>query len=296
MKIYWLLSEKIITFEWMNRMRRWLTNWQKQLKFAVYDPKNFNEIFGFTTSKIRLFSLVLLVFIITVVLVFFVLSRTSFGKNVITAGTSPEEAEIIDQRVRIDSLAGQVKAQDAYIANLRRLLFGDFKADSVASEKPEVKINPNSINANPSKAELQVGENVKADQYTNSAKTPTDFVHFIVPVKGKISQRFNAKNHQAIDIVTPPDTYFAACLSGTVIYSGFSQKDGNILIIEHPNNYLSIYKHARTTLKKAGEKVRVGDVIGIVGNTGANTSGPHLHFELWLNQQAVDPMKYMQFE
>ena len=119
---------------------------------------------------------------------------------------------------------------------------------------------------------------------------------FDLPVKGKISQRFNAKNHQAIDIVTPPDTYFAACLSGTVIYSGFSQKDGNILIIEHPNNYLSVYKHARTTLKKAGEKVRVGDVIGIVGNTGANTSGPHLHFELWLNQQAVDPMKYMEFE
>lgn len=280
----------------MNTLRKWLSNWRKQFKFAVFDPKNFNEVFGFTTSKIRLVSLFVLTIFFVSGLFVAVLMWTPLGKSLITAQSAPEQTQIIDQRVRMDSLTNRVEAQEKYIRDLKRLFFGDFDTDTVSINTSEVVIDPNTINPNPSNAETQIGENVKADQYTNHPKETTAIVHFLSPVKGKVSQKFKSGDHEALDIVTPPNSYFSACLAGTVVFSDYSPKDGNILIIEHPNNFLSIYKHAKTVLKKRGDKVRAGDLIGVVGNSGANSTGPHLHFELWLNQQAVDPQKYMVFE
>jgi murein DD-endopeptidase MepM/ murein hydrolase activator NlpD len=285
-----------MTFETMNRLKTWLSNWRKEFKFAIYDPKNFNELFGFTTSKIRITSLVLLVvfFLSGILISLFLLSPL---KNYFMGSdSSSQHSQITEQRLRVDSLNQKVAAQESYIQNMKRLMFGDFKSDSVPENRPELSIDPNTINPNPSSSEIQIGENVKADQYTNSTKGTADFVHFISPVKGKISQKFISGKHEAMDIVTLEDAHFSTCLSGTVVFSGYSQKDGNILIIEHTNDFLSIYKHAKSNFKKRGDKVRTGDIIGVVGNTGETSTGTHLHFELWLNQQAVNPEKYMKFD
>ena len=87
-----------------------------------------------------------------------------------------------------------------------------------------------------------------------------------------------------------------ACLAGTVVYSGYTQKDGFILIVDHANGYLSVYKHNKTVLKKTGNRVQMNDPIAIAGNSGENSTGPHLHFELWYNQSAVNPEDYMRFK
>lgn len=284
-----------MTFETMNRLKKWLSNWQKQFKFAIYDPKNFNEIFGFTTSKIRIISLVLLLVLIVSGIFITIFLWSPLGSYFAGSGSNPEHSQIAGQRMRVDSLTQKVEAQELYIRDMKRLFFGDFKSDSVPETKPELSIDPNTINPNPSNAEVKIGDNVKADQYTNTVKGATDFVHFIAPVNGTISQKFSLGKHEALDIVTLENTHFSTCLSGTVVFSGYSQKDGNVLIIEHANDFLSIYKHAKTNFKKRGDKVRTGDIIGVVGNTGENSTGTHLHFELWLNQQAVNPEKYMKF-
>lgn len=279
----------------MSRLKKWFGNWRKQFKFAIYDPKSFNEIFGVTTSKIRVVSLVVLAVFVVSGLFLFLIKITPLG-SYFQVSSAAGHTEIAEQRIRMDSLTKKVQTQEIYIRDLKRLMFGDFKADSLAEGKPVVQIDPNTINPNPGKAEMQIGENVKADQYTNSPKQTAEFVHFMSPVTGKISQRFVAGKHEAIDVAAPADSYFSACLAGTVVFSGYSQKDGNILIIGHANDFLSVYKHAKTVLKKQGDKVGAGDMIGVVGNTGENSTGTHLHFELWLNQQAVDPQKYMKFE
>ena len=108
-------------------------------------------------------------------------------------------------------------------------------------------------------------------------------------------QEFDLNNHPGIDVVTEKDMAVKACLSGTVIYAGYTRKDGYIVIIEHQNKYISIYKHNKRVLKKIGSKVQLGDPISIVGNTGGNTDGPHLHFELWHDQTPVNPQEYMSF-
>ena len=68
------------------------------------------------------------------------------------------------------------------------------------------------------------------------------------------------------------------------------------MIIDHANGYVSVYKHAKTVLKNAGAKVQMNDPIAIVGNSGENSTGPHLHFELWYYQSVVNPQDYMNFK
>ncbi|HQH40699.1 MAG TPA: M23 family metallopeptidase, partial [Bacteroidales bacterium] len=68
-----------------------------------------------------------------------------------------------------------------------------------------------------------------------------------------------------------------------------------LLVIQHPNNLVSVYKHNAELLKQTGNMVKAGEVIAIVGNSGEYTSGPHLHFELWHNGIPVNPEEYILF-
>ena len=84
-----------------------------------------------------------------------------------------------------------------------------------------------------------------------------------------------------------------ATLDGTVIFSGFTSADGYVIQIQHGNDLTSIYKHCSSLTKKAGDYVKAGEPIGIVGNTGENSSGPHLHFEIWYNGFSINPQHYV---
>jgi murein DD-endopeptidase MepM/ murein hydrolase activator NlpD len=68
-----------------------------------------------------------------------------------------------------------------------------------------------------------------------------------------------------------------------------------VIGIQHSNNLFSFYKHNSSLLKKAGDFVKAGEVIAIIGNSGELSTGPHLHFELWSNGSALDPQKYVAF-
>jgi murein DD-endopeptidase MepM/ murein hydrolase activator NlpD len=70
---------------------------------------------------------------------------------------------------------------------------------------------------------------------------------------------------------------------------------GYSIFIQHESNIISVYKHNAELLKAVGDKVKSGDVIAIMGNSGELTTGPHLHFELWHNGTALDPETYIDF-
>ena len=86
-----------------------------------------------------------------------------------------------------------------------------------------------------------------------------------------------------------------AVLDGTVILSTYSIQDGYEIVVQHRNNIISFYKHNSKVLKKVGNFVKSGEAIAIVGNTGENSTGPHLHFELCFNGVALDPVNFISF-
>lgn len=115
---------------------------------------------------------------------------------------------------------------------------------------------------------------------------------FIWPCTGRISQGSWAR-HVAIDIAAPTGTPIFAADSGTVIESGWTDVGyGQYVIIDHGNGFRTLYAHMSKRLVSKGAKVQRGQKIGLVGSTG-NSTGPHLHFEIYRNGVLQNPLKYL---
>jgi murein DD-endopeptidase MepM/ murein hydrolase activator NlpD len=69
-----------------------------------------------------------------------------------------------------------------------------------------------------------------------------------------------------------------------------------VIALQHESNLISVYKHNSALLKSTSDRVRAGETIAIIGNTGDHSDGPHLHFELWKNGVAVNPLEYLILE
>ncbi|MCR3756369.1 MAG: hypothetical protein NBHMHEHC_00255 [Candidatus Westeberhardia cardiocondylae] len=105
----------------------------------------------------------------------------------------------------------------------------------------------------------------------------------IHPITGKISP------HNGIDLAVPVGTPVLSVGDGIVKVSKKSKIAGNYISIYHNNKHTTKYMHLKNSLVKEGQKVQCGECIGLSGNTGRST-GPHLHFEVWINKKAVNPL------
>jgi murein DD-endopeptidase MepM/ murein hydrolase activator NlpD len=118
-----------------------------------------------------------------------------------------------------------------------------------------------------------------------------DIISFIRPASGYISRNFDPeKGHMGVDFVVKTGTPVYVSANGFVIFADYTVKDGNMIIISHPGNYISVYKHCSILLKKERDTVIQGEMIALSGNTGEITSGPHLHFEIWKDGIPINPI------
>lgn len=116
---------------------------------------------------------------------------------------------------------------------------------------------------------------------------------FLLPVNGRVSSPFGMRGgrlHKGVDITAPPGTEINVAYSGTVTYTGFLRDYGNVIIVEHGKDVVTVYAHNEINLVKKSDKVNKGDVIARLGSTGRST-GPHLHFEIRVDNKPIDPSK-----
>ena len=131
--------------------------------------------------------------------------------------------------------------------------------------------------------------------YTNK-NMKNNFLTFFTPISGLIIDSFCLKTkHFGVDLVAKKGAKISSVLDGTVISSQWTAETGYVLMVQHENNYISVYKHNSVLLKDVGDFVLAGDYIAVVGNSGELSSGPHLHFELWNNGLPLNPTNYINF-
>ena len=114
---------------------------------------------------------------------------------------------------------------------------------------------------------------------------------FLLPVNGRLSSPFGIRGgrlHKGVDITAPPGTEINVAYSGIVTYTGFLRDYGNVIIVEHGKEVVTVYAHNEINLVKKSDKVDKGDVIARLGSTGRST-GPHLHFEIRIANKPIDP-------
>jgi murein DD-endopeptidase MepM/ murein hydrolase activator NlpD len=174
------------------------------------------------------------------------------------------------------------------------------KASEAPVETPVPTPPPEKVAALPSAREAPAKETSKGEtsaEVETPAAIPAGKSRFIWPVKGKILSEFGSKSgglyNDGINIAVPVGTDVRAADSGVVVYAGNEIRGfGNLVLIKHPNGWMTAYAHNEQLLVHRGEQVQRGQTIAKAGSTGS-VSTPQLHFEIRRGPRAVDPTKYL---
>jgi murein DD-endopeptidase MepM/ murein hydrolase activator NlpD len=145
-------------------------------------------------------------------------------------------------------------------------------------------------------ASARIAAQIRAAQSRNTGPTQTPSnAGLIWPVQGPVTSPFGwrwGRMHEGIDIGVGYGTPIHAAAGGTVIYCGWEEGYGNFVVLDHGGNLATAYGHQSSIAVACGQQVNQGDVIGYVGCTG-HCFGPHLHFEVRVNGNPVDPLGYL---
>ncbi len=282
-----------------NKRKAFWKNFKFKYKLTITNENTLEEIVGIHVSKLNgvsvLLSAVTFIFLVTSLIIAF-----TPLKNYLPGYMNTEVREqVVTNALRADSLQWVLERQRMYIMNIQDIISGSVKADSVHSiDSLTVVRSEELMERTQAEDEFrkQYEENERYNLTTiDNAPAVTGLI-FFRPTRGMVSSEFDAnQKHFGIDIAASPNESVLATLDGTVILAIYTVDTGYLIQIQHSQNLVSVYKHCGSLLKKVGDTVKAGEAIALVGNTGENTTGPHLHFEIWNRGRALDPSKYIVF-
>ena len=275
---------------------KWLNNYI--LQFVNADT--FEKKFSLRLTRLNVFVWASLCAIVLIFLTTILIAFTPIREYIPGYSSQELERRASELYFKTYSLQQLVGYQTEYIANIQKVLTGDLKFEQADPDNTSADVSGLSAgDLAPSQADSMLRETVRKEDKYNlflSAKSGSNFVLF-PPAQGPISADFNLKEkHFAVDVNVPINTPIKAAADGRVILTEWSVETGYVVLVEHSNNLLTVYKHNTKLTKSQGDIVKAGEVIAISGNTGTLTTGPHLHFELWNNGYPVDPKTFIDFE
>jgi len=200
----------------------------------------------------------------------------------------------------VDSLDLEIQRRDKYFNDFRAMLAGEMPSDTAI--KQGVIPRPDQVQFKKYDHDSLFKDEIAQEQ-TNlginsgpAARGGVAGLLFFPPINGMITGKYDLSNgHFGVDIVGKLNARISAALDGTVIFAGWTIDTGYVIYLQHEQNLVTVYRHNAELLKIQGDKVRAGEAIAIMGNTGKETTGPHLHFEMWLNGLSINPEDYIKF-
>ncbi len=256
-----------------------------------------------TITTFKGYQLLIYLLGVLIVILFSVFLLIAYGplNNLVPLTNTIKKKEIIDLMIKVDSLEKDLIIKHQYINVINRIIDGEV-VDSFLPIDVDTNLVFEQLELIPSQQDSILRKRVYEEDLYNistahniKSSSLEDFV-FFKPVNGLIVDTFNLSGHHyGVDIVAHEGASVKACLEGVVIFSDWSSSSGNMILIQHVDNIISVYMHNSIVTKKQNDLVKAGEVIGIVGNTGELSSGPHLHFELWQNGNPINPQEYIDF-
>ena len=268
-------------------------------RLVLLNDSTYEEKSSFKISRLNVFSILFALMFIIVLITSGILFFTPIREYIpgYSSTTLQKQANLLSYKT--DSLRQIVFLNDQYINSLKKVLTGDLET---------IEYSPDSI-ISKEILDLQIIEKSKEDSILRqlvdnedkynleNINKNKDFYLLSSPISGVVSQNYSiADDHLAIDISVDIGTPVKSVSNGRVILSEWTTQTGYVLIIDHGNNLISVYKHNSKLLKFQGEIVKQGEIIALSGNSGVLTSGPHLHFELWSEGFSIDPNTLINFE
>ena len=296
-----------------NKFANWLT---ARHQIVIRNEENLAEktTLSFSNAKLIILGFITLLLFILASLM---LSHTLLRKLLNPAYIEQENAnKLVKISKNLKKLENQNEQQDRFI-KLFQSIIDEKKEIDTSRGKNILELQPRSDNTTviEERQENIIDEDIlnyetNVKSFPDSLKKKHDYfsttsypaqnklldIFLISPLEGVITTSFNLQTeHYGVDIVGKENEPIKSIADGTVIFSTWTVETGWVIGLQHRQNLISIYKHNATLFKKIGNLVKSGEVVGIMGNSGEFSSGPHLHFELWYEGNPVDPKNFISF-
>ena len=271
----------------------------RNFRLSMLDVGSHERIWSLRFSQTTMIVAIASAAVIVIVGLFCIIAYTPIKTFIPGYPDAYSRRQAIQNAQRIDSLETRIIQWQLYSENLRRIVTGKepIRMDSLI-------LGSKGSSAIPSARYLELRdsllrEDVSAQEQfgvSSEGRTlPLEAQTFFPPIKGVISNAFDATVHPWTDITAPAGTMVMSVLDGTVVSTGWDQEKGYSIILQHKGNIISIYRNNQKLLHKVGDIIKAGTPLALLASSPSLTKGDHLHFELWYDGRPADPAEYISF-
>ena len=281
------------------RHKAFWSNIKFKYKLTIINENTLEEVVGLRVSKLNGISVLLSVLTVLFLVASVIIAFTPLRNYLPGYMNSEIRAQVVENALRVDSLQQLVDRQNLYIMNIQDIFSGTIRVDTVHNMDSLTTVREDSLMKRTQREvefRKQYEETEKYNLTSITARPDIEGLIFYRPTRGMITDKFDAdRKHYGTDIAANSGESVLATLDGTVILSTYTAETGYVIEVQHNQDFISVYKHCSSLLKREGDTVQAGEAIALVGNSGQLTTGPHLHFELWHKGRAVNPEQYIVF-
>ncbi len=271
-------------------------------RLSIINETNFEELKRVRVSQFHgillLLGLIFIVSAITTIIIFY----TPFREYVPGYPDVEFRRQVLRNTLAVDSAEQEMAKQVKFLEAIKLVIEGkasvddNIQSDTIGSKPGDIANKALvKIDFKMSESDSLFMKRVEDEEQYNlqviKRSKELAGVVFTRPIAtGVVVSHFNAvKNHFTMEISALPNTPVMSLTSGTILYTGYTNEDGNVVIVLHQNNYISIYKHLDRVLKSTGNSVESGEAIGIIGNSDNTPSGQILSLSVLQNGSPVNP-------
>ncbi len=274
---------------------------RNKYRLVVLNDETFEEKLSIRLSRLNVFVLAGVIGVLLIAGTTILIAFTPIREYIPGYSSTSLKRQAMENALKVDSLEREIQNYEQYLRIVQGIVSGEpMTFESGDTNSIDQPLEDDFV---VSKEDSLLRENVEQEDRYNIGASPTnkkqnllENYSFFTPLKGVITADFEArKDHFGVDIVSGEDEPILSTLDGTVVFSSWTSDAGYVIAVQHKGDLFSVYKHNSVLLKKQGDPVKAGEVLAIVGNSGEETTGPHLHFEIWFNGSPIDPTKYMHF-
>ncbi|MFA5669188.1 MAG: M23 family metallopeptidase [Balneolaceae bacterium] len=279
-------------------LKRLYVDRKKTVKVLLLDDSSPGNDKSYILKPKALFNFWIATSIILAIIVAFVFMLTPLGGLLYNSDEIEIRRELNNISMRVMALQDSLDIRDSQLGEIKKVIRTNadttLTQDVRLREALEARNSNNPYISNPFQFttvldEINDSEFLIANILNNNTGFPSPY-----PVQGTFTRGYEPINgHYGIDIATKKDEVFTSVADGTVIASSWTIEYGYLLSVQHSDGIVTTFKHCSKLYKQEGESVQKGDILGLIGDVGVASSGPHLHFEIWKNGVPQNPLLYL---
>ncbi len=268
-------------------------------KVSILNENTLEETFRVHLSRLSVFLYACLFAVISFAVISLVIFYTPIKYFLPGYSDASIRSDLVKKSLELDSLQRVMYFQEAQMTVIKSVLSGSVEVDSVIpidSIKLEKLAKVLDVKSDAEKQFCKKFE--EEEKYTTANVKPaanSEIMVFMKPVSGVISEPYNPTKSYGITFVLSSNAAVKAVQDGTVVAIDYTLQHGYSMVVQHPDGYISVYKNIGQMLKRVGDEVKAGEVLGVIEDAVGVEGKSNLYFELWQKGKTVNPSDYIIF-